>query len=574
MVIYMKMSDNARKALQCEYPVLVLGGPGAGKTTLSLLKAKKHISKLSSGQSILFLSFSRAAVRQVEIRCHDLLSMHDNESIEVRTYHSFALDILNTHGKLLTGKPPRIISPNQELILKSRHPELWNKEDKRIVLEEGNYVFDDFATAANDLLSRSEAIAKLIAEKYPVIILDEFQDTDEAQWELVKTLSRKSCMMFLADPEQRIFDYNKRVSPERICNLRNYLQPITFDLGDDNHRSPESGILDYANALRDNKALPDIPEVENVKYNGTDFEIKVHAGVMWILWKLQERGIEKPSIAVLGRTNSLVAKISDFLEQEHKYKDCLLKPIEHAVLWDSALTVAASLVVASILEWPGLSKNDALSQTFKMIAEYFNIKDALKSKGVKYARESSEKFLIEIDRMYNHCIMRYKVTKYFEKKYDNDIRFIGDPKEDWKKARSLLDIKTEKLNLIFNDVKFVRLFRMSDQIGGCLSDLWDMHGNYTGASRALRRSLEMQRLQLEDYESFDCMLMTVHKAKGKEFDGVVIIDGNPQAYDTFFRLESSSSDRESSRRLLRVGITRARHQVLLLRHYSSPNMVD
>ena len=170
--------------------------------------------------------------------------------------------------------------------------------------------------------------------------------------------------------------------------------------------------------------------------------------------------------------------------------------------------------------------------------------------------------------------MRYKITKYFEKEYDNDIQFIGDPKEDWKKARSLLNIKTEKLDLIFNDVKFVRLFRMSDQIGGCLSDLWDIHGNYAGASRLLRRPLEMQHLQLEDYEPFDCMLMTVHKAKGKEFDGVVIIDGNPRSFDTFFRLKSSPSDRESSRRLLRVGITRARHQVLLLRHHSSPAMID
>ena len=570
----MKLSDNAQKALQCEYPVLVLGGPGSGKTTLSLLKAKKYISKLSSGQSILFLSFSRAAVRQVEIRCRDLLSIDENESVEARTYHSFALDILNTHGKLLTGKPPRIISRNKELILKSRHPELWNKETERIVVEEGSYVFDDFAAAANNLLSRSEAIAKLIAEKYPVVILDEFQDTDEAQWELVKTLSRKSCMMFLADPEQRIFDYNKYVSPKRLCNLRNYLQPIEFDLGEDNHRSPESGILDYSNALRDNKSLPDIPEVKNVLYSGKDFEVMVHAGVRWTLYKLHKRGIETPSIAVLGRTNSMVAKISDCLEQEHKYKDHSLKPIAHAVLWDSALTVAASLVVASILEWPGLSKNDALSQTFKMIAEYFSIKDALNRKGVKYARESSKKFLTEIDRLYNHCAMRYKVTKYFEKKYDNDIHFIGDPREDWKKARSLLDIKTEKLNLIFNDVKFVRLFRMSDQIGGCLSDLWDMRGNYVGASRSLRRPLEMQRLQLEDYKPFSCMLMTVHKAKGKEFDGVVIIDGNPQTYDAFFRFKSSSSDRESSRRLLRVGITRARHQVLLLKHHNSPAMID
>ena len=61
----MKLSDTAENALQSECPVLVLGGPGSGKTTLSLLKAKSYVSELAPEQAILFLSFSRAAVRQV-----------------------------------------------------------------------------------------------------------------------------------------------------------------------------------------------------------------------------------------------------------------------------------------------------------------------------------------------------------------------------------------------------------------------------------------------------------------------------------------------------------------------------
>lgn len=43
------------------------GGPGSGKTTIALLKAQKRIPDLKPGQEILFLSFSRAAVRQVLI---------------------------------------------------------------------------------------------------------------------------------------------------------------------------------------------------------------------------------------------------------------------------------------------------------------------------------------------------------------------------------------------------------------------------------------------------------------------------------------------------------------------------
>ena len=221
----MKMSNDAQSALQSEYPVLVLGGPGSGKTTLSLVKAKTYASELSDGQAVLFLSFSRAAVRQVEIRCHDLLDKQERRSIEVRTYHSFALDVIQTHGRLLSGEPPRIISPNKEALLKSRFSGHWASELKRMASGEGRYAFSEFATVANQLISGSNAVAELIADTYPVIILDEFQDTDDSQWELVKTLSQRSHMMFLADPDQRIFEYDEHVSADRLKHLRDYLRP-------------------------------------------------------------------------------------------------------------------------------------------------------------------------------------------------------------------------------------------------------------------------------------------------------------------------------------------------------------
>jgi DNA helicase-2/ATP-dependent DNA helicase PcrA len=51
--------------------VLVLGGPGSGKTTLALLKARALMPRLEAGQKTLFLSFSRAAVQQILTRCKE-----------------------------------------------------------------------------------------------------------------------------------------------------------------------------------------------------------------------------------------------------------------------------------------------------------------------------------------------------------------------------------------------------------------------------------------------------------------------------------------------------------------------
>lgn len=571
----MKLSDTAENALQSECPMLVLGGPGSGKTTLSLLKAKSYVSELAPEQAILFLSFSRAAVRQVEIRCRDLLNAEERRAIEVRTYHSFALDILKTHSRLLTGTPPQILYPSEETLLKSRHSGLWEKEAKRLAVEEGRYVFGEFASAANKLLIGSKAVAKLIADKYPVVILDEFQDTNDSQWELVKTLSLRSRMVFLADPDQRIFDYDKHVSAERLQHLRDDLRPAEFDLGGDNHRSPNSGILAYANAVLLNKAFPgSIGEIETITYYPNSFDKSVHFAVVSTLSKLRKEGLERPSVAVLARTNAMVAKTSDCLSQDHEFRSRPMKPIVHDVLWDTGLTTAAALVVASILEWTALPKVTALAQTFELIAEYFDIKNASNSKGVKYAQKASKKYSNKAKSLKAGGKPRCEVTKHFEKVYDSESLFIGRPADDWLKARVLLNTTTGKLDHVFGDVKFVRLFRATDQIGGCLSDLWDRHGNYINASRLLRRPLSMQSLQSDYREPVGCSLMTVHKAKGKEFDGVVVVDGYPKSADAFFRAKALSSERESARRLLRVAITRARRHVFLVRPYSALPLAD
>ena len=113
------LSEQAQGALAENCPILVLGGPGSGKTTLSLLKAQRLMTGLRTGQEILFLSFSRAAVRQVLTRCKDLLTFDERRNINVKTYHAFCMDILRAHGRLLTGVPARLYFPGPERVDKA-----------------------------------------------------------------------------------------------------------------------------------------------------------------------------------------------------------------------------------------------------------------------------------------------------------------------------------------------------------------------------------------------------------------------------------------------------------------------
>ena len=61
-------------------------------------------------------------------------------------------------------------------------------ERVRLASEEGRVCFDLFAPKVGDLLHGSARIRRLIFSMYPVIILDEFQDTNDAQWRVVEAL--------------------------------------------------------------------------------------------------------------------------------------------------------------------------------------------------------------------------------------------------------------------------------------------------------------------------------------------------------------------------------------------------
>lgn len=564
-----QLSKTAQEARDHDCPVLVLGGPGSGKTTLSLLKAQAMIPALEPGQEILFLSFSRAAVRQVEIRCRDILRSDERQQIAVRTYHAFALDILRAHGRMLTGSVPRIVYPGEENLAKAAYEGDWGTEAERLARDDGRFTFGQFAAAAAQLVAGSASIASLLANKYPVIILDEFQDTDDAQWALVKALWVRSKTVFMADPDQRIFDYDARVDPERLNHLRAHLGPAEFDLSGENHRSPDAGILQYANAVLTNQPLPETKDVITRAYWPNAFDSTVHAGVVWMLGSLRKAGIAHPSVVVLARTNALVGKLSTILAQEHTFNSQTVRPVEHDVLWDADLTAAAALVVASILEWQSHPKETALAQTFDRIADYFDAKNAASASNT--ARQTSERYRAAANRARKGEAQRLVSAKSLTASYDGGLVLQGDPARDWLGARDLLNAGNDLSDLLAN-AKFVRLFRATDEIGSRLASAWDLRGSYGRAIDLVRRALEAGRLQSDQRDPRGCVLMTIHKAKGKEFDGVLLVEGQYQG--SFFRDTDTEAQRAASRRLLRVGITRARHQVAIIRPQGSLALVS
>ncbi|KEH12779.1 damage-inducible protein [Delftia sp. 670] len=550
--------------------LLVLGGPGSGKTTIALLKAQRQSATLKPGQGILFLSFSRAAIRQVLLRCKEILTPAERRAVTVQTYHAFCMEILEAHGRLLHGRPIRFLYPGEERLQKSAFDGDWMVERRRLASEQGLYCFDLFAAGAADLLGGCAALRDLIADRFPMIIVDEFQDTDDNQWRIVRALAEVTDVFCLADPEQRIFDYRDDIDPRRLDILREDIQVTEFDLGGENHRSPNAGILQFADAvLHNHSPLPATPDIKQVSYWQNTFAATVHAAVIWTFSALRKKGVEHPSVAVLSRSNSLIADLSVILSETHTYNKQTLPVIEHDVVWDAELSAAAAVVVASILEWPTGPAEETLARTLRVIAGYYKLKNA--EEPTNAAAEHARKYDEAAAKVATGEGPRINAAKALVAVYKAGIDLVGEPVADWKAARWVLhDIPA--LNELFREARLVRLFRATDALASGLGERWLALSSYAGASELVKRILEQERLVAAERDPQGCILMNMHKAKGKEFDGVVLVEGAFKS--SFFDERNEQPPFERSRRLLRVGLTRARTLVTIVRPQNARPLVD
>lgn len=557
-----ELDERRRDILASAGHIVIEGGPGCGKTTIALLKAARCCTDLEPEQRILFLSFSRAAVRQVTDRMQTTLGATQREHLEVRTFHSFFLELVRSHGRLLTGQQARFITPEREAILRADFDgddNEWRTEKHRLATEESLYVFDTLAPTLAELLERSVDLRSLYCTRYPVVVVDEFQDTSTDQWRVLKALSTSSTLICLADPDQRIYDHIEGVDEYRLKEAKRVLQPRIFDLSSDNHRSPAAGLLEYANAVLHNTPTDAPPNVKSYTYKYTKPEVAAHLIVQRLLTTLAGNPDTPPTVAVLTRVNTFAGRISHSLTEEETLNGEQLSAIDHVLYWDPELAAASALVVASILEWPTRSSKDAVVSTLECIADYYRVKVGLGTVGARAK-------IVTLERAVTAIAEDRKVVSKAAKRLleaANSLKpLTGRPVSDWNIARAVLKGSAE-LDELAKKVRLVRLLNATSAVAWALSGTWNGADGYMGAAEAVRTALAAESIDVQQPDEAPVHVMTMHKSKGKEFGAVVIVEGRHDVplLDSVF----GSKRQQSDRRLLRVAITRARHLVVFIR---------
>ena len=221
-----------------ERNVLVLGGPGTGKTTTALWAAREILESADAQpwHRVLFLTFSRTAVSQIAKRAPTVFS-GGGSRIEISTFHGFAWRVLRLFGRY-SGHGRAL----PELQSASRAKLFGKQRDK--------LTYDDLLPEAIKC-SRSETVCRLFADRWPLVICDEFQDTDDQQWELLRLLHERARLMLLGDANQMIYTFRRRdgVSERRLADARAAANRVV-ELEAASHRDPSGAIPAMAESVR------------------------------------------------------------------------------------------------------------------------------------------------------------------------------------------------------------------------------------------------------------------------------------------------------------------------------------
>lgn len=542
---------------------LALGGPGAGKTHVALIKARDEVraGALKNGQKILFLSFARATVARIVEKAAQIISRDELQRLEINTYHSFAWSILRSHAYLLNGKAvPQLLPPPEAAAHLADIDEAQHEAEKeRLFFDEGRLHFDLFACMTAQLLARSYRLMRIYCDAYPIIILDEFQDTDADQWAMIKQLGRESRLIALGDPDQRIYEF-RGADPARLGEFVNAFDATSFDFTGENHRNTGTDITAFAKDLRAGANIGKVyKEVKVVRYGfyrnrSSYFNAKTE--VMNALGRLSK--VPGYSIAVLVPSRNLMLGMSGYLGSSLDG----LPPLGHDVAMDAEPPALAAGVIAAALA--GGTHSEITAKILAALHTHIrgrggrdgtpqtelDLAGALGDYLVKGTIRGSKRQLIvsECKRIAAEC---------------TSLPCTGNPQEDWLTVRNLFrDSNAEALKKVADDARFLRLLHRGSALRTNLGALWRAQGHYAGAELAVKDALLQEHFAAAAAKTRGIHVMTMHKSKGKEFDEVIVYEG---LYNGRFMKRPNDPRVVAQDRLaLLVAVTRAMRRATIL----------
>ena len=279
-----------------ESPLLVLAGAGSGKTSVIIEKISYLIEQLLyPAKSILAVTFTNKAAKEMQERVKIRLDKNLSKGLVISTFHSLGLRILKRHYSDLGYKNNFTLfdsSDSLALIADIIYEEFqlpkqnagaiqskisfWKsalltpddvkpqndfeeqasfvyKEYQKYLKSYNSFDFDDLIFQAIQLFKNNDTIQKLWSDKFRYILIDEYQDTNESQYQLLRYLTEgKNKFTVVGDDDQSIYAW-RGSRPENLKHLQEDFSDLKVIKLEQNYRST-SRILNVANKLIENNS--------------------------------------------------------------------------------------------------------------------------------------------------------------------------------------------------------------------------------------------------------------------------------------------------------------------------------
>ncbi len=625
-----RLNPQQQEAVSLNWgPSLVVAGAGSGKTTVLTRRVAWLLSELKQpAHTIMAVTFTNKAAGEMKTRLEKLVGEQVGKRLVVGTFHSICARLLrreiasytspegfkwksnfviydetdtmnvmkgvlakmNLDEKVFAPKEMRhAISAlkNDGINAHQFAKDARNYRDNRIseiftayqsALARNNALdFDDLIAMFTDLLEQNEEVRSRIANQYRHLMVDEFQDTNQSQYRLIRHFSidaatglppggswENRSLMVVGDVDQSIYSWRKADFRIILGFQKDYKEGCIVKL-EENYRST-STILEVANSIIENnterleKTLRcNRGQGGKVRCYGASDEIDEGFFVVEELKRLSARNIKLSDCALLYRTNAQSRAVEEVLVRSH---------IPYIMVGGTRFYDRAE--IKDVIAYLKLVYNPDDGIAYNRVVN--NPRRGLGKTTLDRVSEYADKHGLSMLDGAAHAAQVPDVADKAAKtliKFSNDVRRwqtmsqvmpVSQLVDVVLKESTYLSTMEKEANESKDEVAFGRVENVRELVN--VAQEFETNADEPTLEAFLTRIALVSDLDNADLSKDAVKLMTLHAAKGLEFPTVFML-GLEEGLFPHMRSLNSPSALEEERRLMYVGITRAEDRLYL-----------
>ena len=586
-------------------PLLLLAGAGSGKTLVITRKIAYLIKECEvPPEKIMAVTFTNKAANEMKNRVCELLPEIKPYRLFVKTFHSACLRILKENAHYIGYKPDFIILDESDKlsiikrimkengIPKSVTPKGMIKfissikneikdgitYDRNIFeniynkyleyeLKENLMDFDDLILYTIKLFEKEIAVLNYYKERFKYILVDEFQDTNPQQYKLIKLLTQNANndLTVVGDDDQSIYSF-RGATIVNILNFENDFPNTRIIRLEENYRCPRDIVEAALSVIKNNsqRHKKNVFSNKDGKYRIENWicysDLEEAKDIVEEIERLFDLGFEAKDIVILFRTNSQSRVYEkELMSHSINYK------IVGGVGFYERIEIKDSLAFLRLMT--GFKDNFSFRRTINTpprsigekslsnFEDFANLRGLSLYDAIDYIEESS---------LPKKTLNNIKAYKSIIEDYSNRI------KEDIEKNEGI-NIESIFFNFL-QDIDYFSIFKSDGEIriataNDNIKELFRAYYDYKQIENEATFNNFLEEISLyrdvsNNENKDDITLMTVHNAKGLEFEVVFMTGMEHSVFPHYYALEEENGI-EEERRLFYVAITRAKNKLYL-----------